>query len=124
MKRHFPHNTLLDTNVEGLAIIRRSERFESRWYKCPAGVWTIGYGTTENLLPGINRQTLLGPITKADAERLLRRAHPNLRAGCQASGRRCAHEQSVLSAGLLHLQRRSAALRRVDAAAQAQPRGL
>lgn len=74
MKRRFLPNTLLDTNVDGLAIIRRCESFSPTWYRCPAGVWTIGFGTTENSLVGVNRQTLTRPITKAEAERLLRRA--------------------------------------------------
>ncbi|ARA92852.1 hypothetical protein AWN76_006535 [Rhodothermaceae bacterium RA] len=74
VRRRFPHNALLDTTPDGLALIRRCERFAGRWYRCPAGLWTIGYGTTEHLLPGIHRQTLPGPITKADAERLLRRS--------------------------------------------------
>lgn len=72
-RKHLP-NTLLDTNADGLALIRRCERFVGRWYRCPAGVWTIGFGTTEQSLPGVTRRTLPGPITKAEAERLLRRA--------------------------------------------------
>ncbi|GIV58203.1 MAG: hypothetical protein KatS3mg042_1116 [Rhodothermaceae bacterium] len=74
MRRRFPHTALLDTTPDGLALIRRCERFAGRWYRCPAGAWTIGYGTTEHLLPGIHRQTLPGSITKAEAERLLRRS--------------------------------------------------
>lgn len=74
MIRRFSLNSLLDTNIHGLAIIRNAESFSPTWYRCPAGVWTIGFGTTENSVVGINRQTLTAPITKADAERLLRRS--------------------------------------------------
>jgi lysozyme len=31
---------------EGLALIRRFEGFRAGAYRCPAGVWTIGYGHT------------------------------------------------------------------------------
>ena len=74
MRRRFPHNSLLDTTPDGLALIRRCEAFSPVWYRCPAGAWTIGFGTTEGLLPGITRRSLPGPVTKADAERLLRRS--------------------------------------------------
>jgi lysozyme len=33
-------------NSAGLAIIRDYEGFRPKAYLCPAGVWTIGYGTT------------------------------------------------------------------------------
>lgn len=32
--------------------IKEFEGFRSRAYKCPAGVWTIGYGRTENVKSG------------------------------------------------------------------------
>lgn len=35
-----------DCNIKGLTLIRHAEGFYSRPYKCPAGVWTIGIGTT------------------------------------------------------------------------------
>jgi lysozyme len=31
---------------EGLALIRKFEGFRSTAYRCPAGIWTIGYGHT------------------------------------------------------------------------------
>lgn len=61
------------TGPKGLALIKRWEgchkvlrdgRITS--YLCPAGVWTIGYGTTEGVQPG-------QIITQAQAERLLQR---------------------------------------------------
>lgn len=35
-------------------------------YKCPAGIWTIGYGTTKDVKQGMK-------ITLADAEKLLKK---------------------------------------------------
>lgn len=34
------------TSSEGLNLIKSFEGFSAKAYKCPAGVWTIGYGTT------------------------------------------------------------------------------
>jgi lysozyme len=34
------------TNVAGLSLIRQAEGLRLRAYLCPAGVWSIGYGTT------------------------------------------------------------------------------
>lgn len=39
-------------NEAGLAIIKESEGLRFRAYRCPAGVWTIGYGHTLNVLKG------------------------------------------------------------------------
>lgn len=36
---------------EGVALVKRFEGFSPKPYKCPAGVWTIGYGTTEGVGP-------------------------------------------------------------------------
>jgi lysozyme len=36
---------------EGLALIRAFEGFRSEAYRCPAGVWTIGYGHTSRAGP-------------------------------------------------------------------------
>lgn len=37
---------LMHINNEGLSIIKESEGLSLKAYKCPAGVWTIGYGHT------------------------------------------------------------------------------
>jgi lysozyme len=37
----------------GLAIIKRHEGLRLSAYKCPAGVWTIGYGHTRTAKPGM-----------------------------------------------------------------------
>lgn len=46
-------------------MIKKFESLRTEAYRCPAGVWTIGWGHTEGVRPG---QT----ITEAEAEALLR----------------------------------------------------
>jgi len=36
----------MQINSAGIELIRHYEGFRARAYKCPAGVWTIGYGST------------------------------------------------------------------------------
>jgi lysozyme len=36
----------MEVTQEGLALIKRFEGFRGTAYRCPAGVWTIGYGHT------------------------------------------------------------------------------
>jgi len=54
---------------EGLALIRRFEGFRSAAYRCPAGVWTIGYGHTSQAGPP--RVTAGMVISEAEARRIL-----------------------------------------------------
>ena len=54
----------MKTSSEGLALIRTFEGCVLTAYKCPAGVWTIGYGHTRGVKPG-------DKITKAQAEAYL-----------------------------------------------------
>jgi lysozyme len=42
-------------------LVKKFEGFRDTAYLCPAGVWTIGYGTTENVSQG-------DEVTKQDAE--------------------------------------------------------
>ena len=37
---------------KGLKLIKYYEGLRLKAYKCPAGVWTIGYGHTQNVKPG------------------------------------------------------------------------
>lgn len=53
------------TSNKGIELIKRHEGFRARAYKCPAGVWTIGYGHTG----GVNSGDV---ITEARGEQLLR----------------------------------------------------
>lgn len=39
-------------NKAGLELIKRHEGCKLEAYKCPAGVWTIGYGHTQNVMKG------------------------------------------------------------------------
>ncbi len=45
-------------------LVKSFEGFSSTAYKCPAGVWTIGYGTTEYVDPG-------DVVTEEEAEQML-----------------------------------------------------
>lgn len=56
----------------GIDLIKLSESFRSRPYLCPAGVWTIGYGTTYYFDTKKKVTPNDPPITEAEAERLLR----------------------------------------------------
>lgn len=49
-----------------IEAIKRFEGCRLKAYKCPAGVWTIGYGTTKGVYAGME-------ISYTEAERLLRR---------------------------------------------------
>ena len=51
---------------DGLNLIKRYEGFRAEPYKCPAGIWTNGYGNTL----GVTKDT--PPVTKAVAEMQLR----------------------------------------------------
>jgi lysozyme len=42
----------MKTGEKGISLIRRFEGVSLRAYKCPAGIWTIGYGHTGNVAPG------------------------------------------------------------------------
>lgn len=53
-------------NAAGLTLIKSFEGLRLSAYRCPAGVWTIGYGHTgPDVRPGMR-------ITEAEAEALLR----------------------------------------------------
>lgn len=50
---------------DGLALIKSFEGCHLTAYKCPAGVWTIGYGHTKGIIPGMK-------ITQVQADQFLR----------------------------------------------------
>ena len=56
---------------KGLRLIKESESFKSKPYKCPAGVWTIGYGTTVYFDTKKRVQSTDRPISEMEASRLL-----------------------------------------------------
>ena len=55
-----------------LEIIKKYEGFSSQAYKCPAGVWTVGWGHTGR---DINKDTIL---TREEAELTLQKDVANL----------------------------------------------
>lgn len=42
----------MKTSQNGINLIKKFERCRLTAYKCPAGVWTIGYGHTDNVKKG------------------------------------------------------------------------
>jgi lysozyme len=53
-------------NAAGVAIIKQFESLQLDSYRCEAGVWSIGYGSTRHVVPGMT-------ITEEEAEERLRR---------------------------------------------------
>ena len=54
----------MKTSKKGIELIKKYEGLKLKAYKCPAGVWTIGYGHTKNVKQG-------DTITEKQAEILL-----------------------------------------------------
>jgi len=54
----------MQISKEGLALIKKFEGCELEAYRCPAGVWTIGFGTIKGVKEGDR-------ITKDEANHLL-----------------------------------------------------
>ena len=55
----------------GLELIKHFEGFRANAYKCPASVWTIGYGHTSEAGPPVVREGMR--ITEPEATAMLRR---------------------------------------------------
>jgi GH24 family phage-related lysozyme (muramidase) len=53
------------TNQAGVELIKSFEGYRSEAYRCPANVWTIGYGTTKGIKPGMT-------VNQATAEKYLK----------------------------------------------------
>ena len=60
----------MQVTEEGLALIRRFEGLRERAYRCPAGVWTIGYGHTSEAGPPAVRPGMA--VSEAEGEKILR----------------------------------------------------
>ena len=60
-----PYNLELKTNEKGIRLIKIFEGLRLSAYQDAVGIWTIGYGTTTNVYPGMN-------ITETRAEEFLR----------------------------------------------------
>ena len=54
----------MKTSNEGISLIQKFEGCELEAYQCSAGVWTIGYGHTKDVVEGMT-------ITKEQAEQML-----------------------------------------------------
>lgn len=54
----------MKTSAEGISLIKKFEGCELYAYQCSANVWTIGYGHTKDVEPGMQ-------ITQEDAEQML-----------------------------------------------------
>jgi lysozyme len=59
------------TNKAGLNLIKEFEGFRTKAYKCPAGVWTIGYGHTSMAGPPAVKPGMV--VSRTEAEAILRR---------------------------------------------------
>ena len=59
-------------NQAGLDLIKEFEGCRLTSYRCPAGKWTIGYGTTTGALPGVSVGAGM-TITQAQADDYLQR---------------------------------------------------
>ena len=57
--------TKMCLSEDGLELIRRHEGLRLKAYRCPAGVWTIGYGHTKGVKRGM-------VIARVHADRFLR----------------------------------------------------
>lgn len=55
----------MKTSDRGLALIKKYEGLSLKAYQCPAGIWTIGYGSTKGVRPWT-------VITRGQAEQRLR----------------------------------------------------
>ena len=60
------YGEIINMNIsqEGLSLIKKFEGCELEAYKCAAGVWTIGYGSTKGVKEGDN-------ISQEEADKLL-----------------------------------------------------
>ena len=56
----------MKTSQKGIDLIKSFEGCKLQSYKCPAGIWTIGYGTTLGIRPAMR-------ITLQEAENYLKR---------------------------------------------------
>ena len=66
-------------SAAGLAVVKEFEGLRLKAYKCPAAVWTIGYGHTSAAGAPIVNPDLV--ITKEDAEEILKEDMEQYEAG-------------------------------------------
>lgn len=57
----------MKTSNRGVSLIKEFESYRSEAYVCPAGVWTVGYGTTRGVKKGVRiTMELANILLKAD----------------------------------------------------------
>lgn len=57
----------MKTSANGIKLIKTFEGCRLEAYKCPAGVWTIGYGHTSNVVEGMKiTQEIADDFLRAD----------------------------------------------------------
>ena len=64
IKQLLQRSSNINISQEGLSLIKRFEGCELQAYKCAAGVWTIGYGSTKGVKEG-------DTISQEEADKLL-----------------------------------------------------
>ena len=69
----------MKTSDKGIALIKAHEEFVPHAYRCPAGIWTIGYGHTSGVKPG-------DVITETQGEAFLRSEIASAERGVNAAG--------------------------------------
>src|SRR5687767_15022309 len=63
-------------NAAGLALLKEFEGLRLKAYRCPAGIWTIGFGTTTGVEEGME-------VTEAQAETFLKTDLARFEAGVE-----------------------------------------
>jgi lysozyme len=71
-----PAGGSMNINEAGIELIKQFEGLELRAYRCAAGVWSIGYGHTQGVTPGM-------VITEAEADLYLRMDIAEFEAGVE-----------------------------------------
>jgi lysozyme len=64
IKQLLQRSSNMNISQEGLSLIKRFEGCELEAYKCAAGVWTIGYGSTKGVKEG-------DTVSQEEADKLL-----------------------------------------------------
>lgn len=88
--------------MDGVELIEKYEGFRAQAYKCPAGLWTVGYGTT--VYPDGTPVKKGDTVTKAKAEAYLidylnKKVRPYLKGLKLKAGQQAAIESIVYNVG-------------------------
>ena len=88
--------------MDGVELIKKYEGFRAQAYKCPVGLWTVGYGTT--VYPDGTPVKKGDAVTKAKAEAYLvdylnKKVRPYLKGLKLKAGQQAAIESIVYNVG-------------------------